>query len=290
MYSNALIITTGIVSERALYVATIPLAFLVGVAFQKNDKKWFLYLMFSYIAFFSIRTFVRNFDWKSNDTLMSNDLKHLNNSAVANFIYAKYLDSKYDFKTKFQERKENANLIINYYEKAIEVYPAYGLAYFRIADIKKYTLHDLKGSIKYYENAYNNDTANLDILFEVAKTNMELQQYDNAIINFKKLNFKNKSDTIALFYLAQCLDLSGNSSEALLVNQNLLKLAPNTEYPYLNMGTLQFKLGNIIQAVEFFEQAIAKGNRDNKLLRQLSTYFATKGDNHKSEYYQKLIK
>lgn len=289
MYSNAIIITTGILSERALYVASIPLAFLIGIIIQKSKNKYVLYLIYLFVIYFSARTFIRNFDWKNNDTLMSSDLKHLKNSSVANFIYANYLDNKLNYSNKLQERIENADTIINYYENSINVYPSYALAYHRIADIKKYTLNDLTGSIPYYEKAYNNDTTKIDVLYEIAKTNMELLQFTKAKVLFERLYSKTKSDTLSLFYYAQCLDITGDTNGALKVNKELLALAPNTEYPYLNLGTLYYKIGKKNEAIEYLEHVVKIGNRDSNLLNNLSEYFNSHGNISKSTYYKNLI-
>jgi tetratricopeptide (TPR) repeat protein len=257
---------------------------------EKINKDIFIKGLLLLLLYFSVRTFIRNFDWKDNDTLMSRDLKHLTNSAQANYMYASYLDVEYDLQTQPEQRKANVDKIIFYYEEAIRILPAYESSYYRIANIKKYTLKDLQSSLPYYEKTYNTDTSRLDALFEIAKTNQELQQYSAAIVAFQKLYDKNKTDTLALFYYAQCEDLSGNPQKALQLNEELMKLAPNTEYPYLNMAALQYKMGNHQKGIELYEEAVKYGTRDPNLLRQLSIHFKETGNMEKSDYYKNLIR
>jgi tetratricopeptide (TPR) repeat protein len=156
MYSNILRPPMGIVADRFLFVAVLPFSIIVvyGVKqiFLKTKSKIslnkrLLYFGIAILLIYSIITIDRNKDWYNQETLVSNDIGKLKNSARANFIYAGMLKVElYDKIKKYQQNPlpSDVEKIKLYLNRAIDVYPEYYEAWDMLGTIH----HILEGNSK----------------------------------------------------------------------------------------------------------------------------------------------
>ena len=103
LYANFPIPYTGMFSERALFVSSLWFILIMALVvirlfnskkfvFKKEAfKKVTVFLLLGLFAAYSYMTISRNFLWKNSLTLMSHDIEYLENSVLANFIYANNL-------------------------------------------------------------------------------------------------------------------------------------------------------------------------------------------------------
>ncbi|MBN4062034.1 DUF1736 domain-containing protein [Bacteroidales bacterium AH-315-I05] len=119
-FSNILYGYTGIVSERALYFASLGFCIAVAYLLIKLPKTLLLASIVVLISLCSWKTITRNFDWKNEKTLFAADIKHLENSHYAHDLYASSLD--YQSEKNHEQRKKLVDEAMFHFEKALEIY------------------------------------------------------------------------------------------------------------------------------------------------------------------------
>lgn len=139
------------IAERWLYIPMIGVLGLIGVLignlFALNKKRaafTLIIFMFILIPVFSVRTFIRTFDWKDNLTLFSHDIKHSSESFDVQNNLGVALFRANDFK--------GAKM---HFEKSIELSPNWWTAYNNLGAI-----YQREGNIeeakKLYQKAIEN--------------------------------------------------------------------------------------------------------------------------------------
>ncbi|HRO75819.1 MAG TPA: glycosyltransferase family 39 protein [Crocinitomicaceae bacterium] len=131
LFSNWVELVAGMVGERLAFTASFGFCLLIGglvslIAKDFNLKKpkaieWSLIVV---LAVLSVRTIVRNGDWKDQRTLFLHDVKHLQNSAQVNNLVANSLMEYASRNPNISqsEKIELARQAVTYYDKAIDVW------------------------------------------------------------------------------------------------------------------------------------------------------------------------
>lgn len=201
LFSNWPELVAGMVGERLAFTASAGFAIFIGslVVWLKPDfsftkPKGLDWVVFSVLVMYSIRTFSRNAEWKDSIILMGNDIKHLGNSAQANNLYATYLMKESVNPKNSPEAKRNyQNLALTHFHKAVKVYPAFFNANFDIARVN-IELQDFGNAKIAFEQSYKIDPENMLVLEELTKTSFDLKQksdteyYGNKYIEKDKNN------------------------------------------------------------------------------------------------------
>jgi hypothetical protein len=144
MFLNLVIPSVGIVAERYAFTAVLGFSiilvyFVFKILNVKDNKiiytKKSIYTI-SFVAIlivsYSFKTISRNSKWYDEETLYSNDIKYLNNSAKGNEIYAtKLLKDIEENNLKFSNINEIKN-IEQYYLRTIEIDSTYSVALKRL--------------------------------------------------------------------------------------------------------------------------------------------------------------
>jgi tetratricopeptide (TPR) repeat protein len=176
--SNILIPLPGIVAERFFFLGVLGYAIILSfLIFQiikqinwiniENNKIHFkpiaILVLFILLVPFNYKTFSRNKDWDSTETLFKADIPHLKNSAKANeSIGSIYLE-------KFRKTNDRNMLTPakEYYEQCVIVYPKYAAAWNNLGFINRYFGNLTKAEESYLKaNKYNPD--NIVNLFNLA--------------------------------------------------------------------------------------------------------------------------
>lgn len=183
---------TMTVAERWLYGAGIFMLGIVGIVLTILEKKpafkTLIIFLLMILALFSIRTVVRNRDWKNNMTLYSHDYKIDPNYALENNYGSELFnsgrrDEAYPHVLKSVELKPDwwrnwTNLGVYYeqkgeidnaiasYQKSIKNNPGYAIAYVRLASIYLFS-QQMVESEKYVKEGllYNPENAELVRLY-----------------------------------------------------------------------------------------------------------------------------
>jgi tetratricopeptide (TPR) repeat protein len=300
IYSNFPIPYTSMFAERALFLSSLWFIVIIAVVLCRGWIKYqsefnfpllknaFLIALVALFGVYSYMTINRNFLWKNTLTLMSHDIQSLQNSILANFIYANNL--KYESKVAKDKTAATAlaTSAVYYYNQAIGLQPNYPEFYFKLGSTYRYNLNNLDSAERHFKNAVLIDTLYADAKYELSKLYFDKQDYRRSTYFFKQTYELKPTDSMTLFYYAQSAANSGDLVTCYKINQEFLKLYPQLPYPYLNLGTYYSTILKDDSAVVYFDKAINLGYRETELLNKLAYYFEQKGNLEKAVYYRKL--
>jgi len=224
-FSNILVPISGLLYEHWLYFPLVGfsliLSYLIFEILPKLKFKKFLipisyFLLFLFLGFLSIRTILRNFDWKDPITFYNQTLKYSETARVHNNLAMAYADKK-DF--------EKA---IFHYQRAIEISDVYpqthnnlGNAYKEINQFEK-AIEEFERAIKmdpYFFFAYNN----------LAGLYVEQKNYDKAIDVYQRYLKISPQNLNALYNLGIVYYLKKDYDNAIFTFQKILEVQPQNE-------------------------------------------------------------
>ncbi|HXH19538.1 MAG TPA: tetratricopeptide repeat protein [Chitinophagales bacterium] len=297
-YSN-IIPYPGIVSERSLFAPS--LWFIAGVVLLtygmlsriKIESRTVLKILLTTAAFIVILTCCaltlwRNFQWKDTYTLMSSDIGKLENSVIANYLYANVLAHRART-TETSSRTKYIGLAKKHYRRAAELATDYFEPHFKLGMIYEYDYQNRDSAFYFFKKAYNINPFDTRAQFQLAKQYYLKDNLPDAERLFGNLYSKIPTDTLTLFFYAQVLYNSGKKEQALKVNDKLMRLSPDSYYAYYNYGMMFKFAGNLAKAVGFFENAVKIGYRGEDVYHVLLDYYLFNGMNDKATELQKLF-
>lgn len=119
--ANIFYVVGTMIGERLLYVPSVGFCLFVGRVLSKTftrsdfEARTIMTIFFvSIIAWGSVKTYTRNFDWKDQGTLFNVTASTAPNSAKAQLMYGEYLQEK----GKFRES-------LRYFARAKEISPGF---------------------------------------------------------------------------------------------------------------------------------------------------------------------
>lgn len=305
MYSNIIKPPAGIIAERFLYIAS--LGFCIAVIYlifkllkipsekpagNSQITKAVLVLMVMLIPF-TARTIVRNKDWKSQLSLFSHDIKYLDNSAKANYIYASTL------KTELIEqigREGNRNgtepqveKIIRLLEQTVKIYPGYFEAWNSLGEIHAMMKNDYEKALFYFQKSTEAKPKFAAAWFNLGYAYQQKNDFPKAIENYRKAVDLDTMDAKAVSNLAFCLNKTGQTDEAVTLNKRIIRLRPQMELPYMNIAMYYYKQGDTLNAIKSLEDLVKVKPESKRAIGILNRFYANKGDTIKAAYYRDLF-
>nr|CAB3267131.1 transmembrane and TPR repeat-containing protein 3 [Phallusia mammillata] len=272
--SNLLFTVGFVVAERILYIPSIGFTLLVAVGLHKLRKavKWDK-LVFSFLTILivthALKTVIRNFDWKDEQTLFKSALKVTKtNAKVWNNIGHTYED------------KRNWTEALKYFRKAAEVQPDDLGALMNVGGMlealdrpqeaeniywqakklfpqpiagKSYTARVVPKSLKLFMRLGNIIKTNKSRLHEVDKLYKEVIQMKETFVE-------------AYINRGEILVLLKREKEALAMFETALQHTNNKSDIYYNMGVVHASLGNKTGAIEGYTLAIYHNQNHVKAL------------------------
>ncbi|WP_281164969.1 tetratricopeptide repeat protein [Liquorilactobacillus sicerae] len=138
-------------------------------------------------------------------------------------------------------------------------------------------------ALGYLEQIHQRDL-DPDILFELAFTQLQLKRYEAAVKSFEKLRETNPDYTSLYPYLAKAYEQQGQQQQALLIDQEGLRVDQYNSKLYLHASKMAQKLSQPVVAEQYLRQ-ILKFDEDNlSALIELSDLLQTQ------KKYQENIK
>lgn len=303
IYANMVKPVMGIVAERFLFAPV--LAFSIAVAlllfrlrnvkpthqYIKDGKQYALIgLSLVILVPYSVKTIVRNTDWKDQLTLTESDIPHLENSAKANFLYGISLKNDLVSSQSFRSPQSmtKVNEMISHYKRAIELYPDYFQAWNQLGEVYMVVKNNYKLADKLFRKAIS--------------INPQLQK---AYYNLGYLNYKNQKREKGKKYFKQYLDFKPEHArvhsmiskmyfrqdsleQALEWNRKILKFEPDNAEAYFNMGNFLLQSGDTTVAVRNFEKAARLNPNNTQLNKNLYRHFKKQGNMKKANFYLNL--
>ncbi|MGE0560507.1 MAG: tetratricopeptide repeat protein [Flavobacteriales bacterium] len=233
---NIFIIIGSTMADRFLYVPSLGAAILlvyitsrvlknnIGNTFNKNKVVIPIGVI---LLIYTYKTYARNKDWASNETLFTSDVVKSPNSARTHYNYAKIMEGKADENTTGQFFTE----AIEGYNKAILLDKGYRDAYINLGVLyKKQNRH--QDALTTFQKGFNVFSNDKDVLGGLGEAYFHLGQKDSAY-----------------YYVSTSLQ-HGN---------NLVGI-------YLIKGTLEFEMQNYKAARTTFEEALVQYPENINLL------------------------
>lgn len=274
-------------SERWLYLPSIGFCLFLVFIFQILQGKFmpriFSICIFSIIILlFATNTYYRNIAWQSEYSLWEDALRKTHNKARP-YLALGYL--------KFKEGKyEEA---IDYYRKSIELFPT-AEAYNNLA----YTLSKYNTSnsnyltvIKLLEKSISLRRGNYKAYLNIGDIYSTKQDYDNAIINYKKALEINPKFSAAYWSIGLIDEKMGRMNEALKRYKNAVRFAPLDIKALYSLGTLCLNTGQYANAINTLERLISLSPDNPDAYYNLGLCYYYIGDYKKAvEAYQQSLK
>jgi len=303
IYANMVKPVMGIVADRFLFVPVLSLALLLVYlffrifqvkltqqVFKPGQINKLIVAMLLVLIPYSAITIDRNKDWKDLLTLTSHDIKDLDSSAKAHFLYGVALKNKI-VKTQAywkKEAKPDIDLMLKHFKKAVVIFPGYYDAWNQLGEIYMVVKKDYKRADVCFKEALEVNPDFRKPYYNLGYLNYTNKKYDLAkkyFLEYLKVEPKH-IQTYSL--LSKMAFKQNNLDEALDWNKKILAFNPDAAVAYFNMGNYLLQSSDTLQAVKNFEIAAELDPSNIQLLKNLRRYFTNKGDKEKANYYLHL--
>jgi len=305
MFLNLITPVAGIVAERFAYFASLGFCIFIACillwflrikpenVLQKGKILKLFITALVVILPFSIKTKARSKVWVNHTTLYTNDIKHLENSALANSIYAELLVNEiynsYQSGVTPSDLQKKLSLILKHYKRAIEVYDAYFSAYNNLAFIKYQFFGKYEEAIPLLERAITLRPDYTEAYFNLGYCHHILSNFEKAKENYKSVITLDASFYSAYSNLGEVYALMEEWEEALKINQKLIELLPENDLPYINLGKIFLMQGDTIQSMYNFEKAAEIAPHNSDLVYNLAVFYERRNETEKAAYYYSLL-
>lgn len=305
MFANILKYPTGIIAERFLYIAS--LSFCIAVVYfvfkifkqvpetavsNKSLLKIAAVLALLVIPY-TVKTNIRNKDWKSEMSLFSNDLKYLGKSAKAHYIYANALKSEMirQIENTGSHKGYDAQIsrIMELLNKTVAIYPGYFEAWNTLGEIEIMMKNNTDKAIEYFGKAAEVRPGYAAAWYNLGYAYFQKQDAAKALEYFRRSVALDSTNLKAMSNLATCYHKTGNADSAIFTNERIINQRPGVVIPYVNNASIYLAQNDSVNAVKWLEKAAAVKPDNKRVTGILARYFSMKGDKQKAEFYQELF-
>ncbi len=228
-------------AERMLFLPSLSFCIVAAAFYIKIESRWKVLANSALLAallIFSGKTYLRNADWKNNETLFLADVISSPNSAKTNLIAAEQYILKAKKTTDKELKNECLKKAVYYGERSLKIYHFYSVTYLDLGTAY-FELLDYFKTADLWIQAYNLNPSNLEtknstemlsiILFKEGKKFYTKGIINNAIKCYVKSIELSSGNAEVWYNLGGNYFLINDTKNAIDAWQNVLKLAPN--YP-----------------------------------------------------------
>lgn len=188
IFSNWFELVAGMVAERLAFTASIGVSLILSAIifwiipkfnlFKPLGKDWIVLGVFVFLIGLTIN---RNYLWKDFDTLMTHDLKYLDQSAQAHNLYALgIMNSIHENNYAPNEIVVMKQKALSHFSKAVEIYPYFFNAQFDKGRVLA-ELGDFKGAFLEFKKARKINPKNPIVLEELVKSSFESKMHKEVL-------------------------------------------------------------------------------------------------------------
>lgn len=295
--SNLGVLVAGGLAERLAYVGSLGFAIVVAWLLFKlfklakdapiglvRSKPVLLGLVVVVLGAYSVRTFVRNQDWKDRLTLFSTDIENMSESAKGNQLMGfTYMDMGFNDPNGGMEYFKLAE---KYYKKAIQLRPEFHIAVFNLGNMYAY-LERCDLAMPWLEKSLKLEPYFPDANFAYASC-LE-QQGDLVKAEEHYLRVKQERPQYLVLYtnLSFLYYKMGDNEKSIKTNLEALRYDPNYSPALINIGQTYYGLGQLAEAAKYLERAYPLAPNDVNMLLLLADIYQQMGNMQKSEFYLK---
>ncbi|MCW3122531.1 MAG: tetratricopeptide repeat protein [Flavipsychrobacter sp.] len=268
LFMNLAFLMGSQIGERFLFFASAGFCIVAALAIEKwvikseisfdglLKNKTALAVLVPICLIFSVLTFARNNDWKSNYTLYSADLPKVPNDSRMHFYLGDELaESQYALEKDTTKQKEILNESLVLLKKAIEIYPEYTDVYTELG--KVYLM-----KMKYDSSIFNFKKAiSMSPYQSIAANNLgtaylRTGKYKDAIDAYKLAISINPGFASAYFNLGCCFIQAAQYDSAIMYLNTSLSMDPNNIMGYMQMGIAYYYMGKSEQAIPYVQKVL----------------------------------
>ncbi len=309
MFANMVYPVPGIIGDRFLLYPSLAFSIVVtyfifyifrGRLYErqlKPAKKYMIIVLVVIILIpYTAYTIDRNRDWRSYYSLYKHDIKYLERSVKAHDLLATELMHQVS-----EELKNKAVNVVKFleptikqarkhYELALKIYPEHYASYNNLGTIYSKYYKEYKKAIPYYENAirYKSDFPNA--YFNLGYVYDKLGMYDTAIYFYNKCYLLNEDVVSPIAAKANAYFKKGDFEKAVEINRQIIDEFPESDAPYINIGSYYWEKQDTLNALRYFEMALDKGDYETVSMI-LYSHYREKGDWLKANmFYQRAQK
>ena len=204
LYTNMVKPPAGIIGERFLLAPSLGFCVVITYFIFRVLKKqaqtpnielkqsiWIVLISLFLLIPYTAKTIVRNKDWKDHLSLMSHDIKYLENSAKANFIYAGALKTEALASIRNNqnttENMQKLDLSIKHFKDAVNVYPEYYEALNQLGSLYYTVYHDPITAVSYLKRSIEVRPDYKPPYYNLAYIYKSSENYEEAIFYYKKM-------------------------------------------------------------------------------------------------------
>ncbi len=314
-------------AERFLFTPSLGLAIatvlVVRAAFEKllgkaGPRAAAIFLILVSAAF-SVKTVLRNADWKDNTTLFLTDIKVSPNSAKIQAAVASVLEDEAKEKRDPARRQRLMDEAIGHFKKALEIYPEHSLAWFGLGNLLSGLGKERAAeAIQCYRHVLALEPEKAVAYRNLALNAEQLGDYETALEGIRRYRSFKPADVEAGLRESNYLAQSGQIEQAASVREELVRANPRNaqlwsdtamffanrahNYPkaveylhqamqldstkvayYENLGYAQILNGQARAAVRTLETGVARFGETRLLQWNLGVAWSELGDRQKSE-------
>jgi tetratricopeptide (TPR) repeat protein len=304
MYSNILVPVVGIVGERFVFAASLGFCILLiilifrlfktdpkSLTIEMDSRLKILTLLMLILIPYSVLSVTRNLSWRNLFVLYRSDIRHLENSAKANIDYAGFLmNSVYQDENFLRSGAVNQfkyAIITSHFRRALELYPDNYKTTNDLGTVYLFIGKNYDSAVYFLQKAIALDSSLQPAWVNLGMAYREKKEYEKAIDCYEHILRVNPSQIKAIFALANVYNDMGDFDRAVRMNEDMMKKYPNLEMPYVNIGNYHMLRKDTVNAVAYWEKAVAI-RPSFELCVQLNSLYLIRRDRAKADYYYDL--
>ncbi len=282
-----LLFTVGILmNERFIFMPSlgfcIALAWLFTRLMQnkKINTNTATGVLLAVALLFSVKTFSRNFAWKSNFTLLQTDVKTSENSSKVHTSYGGSLIEEADKEADSTRRNAMLKESIENLNIGLHIYPRNGDAWLLLGNASYKLNRDYKTAINAYTNAFNcKGGASFDALYNIAIVEMENNMPELAKTNLLKANNLRPGQFKCVFNIAEAYAKANLPDSAIIWYKQANLMQPGDALSYHKIGVTYGKqMNRIDDALPWLNKAVELDPKNIVFLEDLAVANGIKGN------------
>lgn len=286
-----------LMNERFVFVSS--LGFCIAAAYllfqlvqsKKLSGQSLNLLLIGICCLYSVKTFSRNFDWKSNLSLLAADVQSSPNSAKANSTYGGLLYEESLKTTDTVEQKEMLDLAYEHLQKALTIYPNYSDALQIMGNVLYKHKKDYAAAINAYQKSMEiNTLPNAKLSTNLAMAQLQINQSAEAKKNLLLAQQLLPNQYATLFSLGEAYSKLNQADSSLFWYQQSIKLQPKEGIGYYRVASVFGKqLNQIDSCIVWLQKAVTLEPKNLVYLEDLAVANGLKGNTDESITVAKSI-
>ena len=276
--ANILVTVGFVIAERNLYLSVLGYSLLLAngiFTMKRTSKKFSKCAKYFIIITFTLRSFLRAFDWQNEENLFKSGLKVCPKNAKVHYNLAKiatnpsdaikYYESAIFLWPKYEHAMNNLGNIYknqgrnhkaeDLFKRALVISPKFATCHMNLGIVQS-NLNKFAESEESYKRALKFRPYYPDCLFNLATLYLKTKDFQKAVETFEKAIEQNSEHFSAHTNLVILLDDLGKYEEAEFKAKQALKVFPDKADFYFHLANIYGKVNKFQHAENLYQKAI----------------------------------